>query len=1302
MQVRQQSKGSERDFLRSFRLRFGAHLALSISRTLCTAAFVVVAASVVSMSAQTGQGAIGGSVRDKSGAFLSGAEVDIVSEATGVHQTTVTNQSGLFQVQSLNPGLYTVVVQEKGFERTTTRSVNVSGVGTTPVDIVLAAGAVTESVTVSADADLLTKTESNVTTTVDHAIVQNLPYPERSSLEAALLVPGVVGDPLQPGGISTENPGAYTSYVTPGAGIVVGGAPPGTSSIVVDGSDVTQPSLARTGVNLSGRLVQESTVITTGLSAKYGRTGGGVIVQSSMAGTSHYHGAITYSHTDPYFNAFPDGGTIPSALHENYYGFYVGGPIWIPKLYPHKDKTFFYVGVEPARLQNTFGFRGIFPTPDELAGHLHNSLALLNQSVLKSSGYAAALAAPRVGCPTTGACAGSIFYQSTVDANGFPNGPYSASQIRAIPNDDVSAQLAQNKFAQFVLSQFPTPSSPGPYIKFDNAQATSQNDGTNATYKRGVLNTDNRYSVRIDQQFSNSDQLFVRYTVIPVGAARFFAVAASNPLTIVPTDSAATHDVALGYTHVFSSNIVNSFHYSFMRVNQQRLSPPSTRSKDYAATYGLTPASFGYGFPSLGNLNANGVGYTMQMGLSNAAIQVDQNFIAGDDITWTHGHHLFQFGGEARWLQSNQYDLGGATGGRYNFLAGQTNNGSTGGAPLATFILGTISAFSNTPVEVPGYYRWRFYAGYFQDDWKILPNLTINAGLRYELETPRMEKFNNQAYVRTGIPGNLNNLVTSTALCFSSACSNPKTLWPINYMGFEPRIGFSYAPTQKTTVRAAYTLQRLPLTGYENIPDPNFNVASQAVGGQNGGVTPNSTVNYITNPIGTLTSAYTALNGNRGPILYSTGLAPVYVNQTNKVPYTQSWNLTLQYQPAARTILQATYNGAKGTHLIGAFGGGGFASALNVPSLNTITNAIQTQQNLGASAPNKWGITQNGALVSETNLQLLNPYQNFFNQSIYEMYPRNGSMEYNGMYLSVNQRFGRGLSVLANYTWSKTLDNGPDTNTGANGGGFGYILPQNPTNLSGEWSVASFDQASRLKIGYTYLLPIGTQDGLNFHSHLLNNLLGNISTAGIATYADGLPNTVVLGTVGNFVSVTPKGINSCNPSGTNQYCVANALPTGYTLRPNIVPGVPLINKNWKKNALNSGFTPFLNSAAFGCTTSSTGTNCPAPGAPGAPALGNAPRTLSGARSPREALFDMRFTKGFRIGERYNLNINGTFMNVFNHPVYYGVGHNLLSSTTASTVNGSITHVASGGFGQFNQGQTAGMSRVILVGGEFTF
>lgn len=1232
----------------------------------------------IAVQAQTGQGSIGGTVHDPRGAVIPHADVEVSSDATGVRLSTVTNDEGVFRVLSLNPGEYSVNVSAPGFAQTTTKSVTVAGVGVTTLDIVLSVGKNTAVVTVNASADLLTKNESDVKTTIDHKIVANLPYPERSSLEAALLAPGIKGDTLQPGGISTENPNAYTSYVVPGASLVVGGAPPGTSSVVVDGSDVTQASYARTGVNLSGEEVQETTAIVTGLSAKYGRTGGGVIVQSSKAGTRDFHGSVTYRHTDPFFNAFPDGNTAPNALHENYYGFYVGGPVWIPKIYPHRDKTFFFVGVEPARMNNSFGFRGIFPTPDELGGHLHNSLTLLNQSILKSSGYDAALAAPRIG---------SINYQSTVNADGFPNGPYDASQIRAIPNDDISAQLAKNPFAQYVLSMFPTPSNPGPYIKFDNAQATSQNDGTNATYKRGVNNVDNRYSIRIDHQFSNSDQIFARYTVVPVTANRFFAVDASNPLTIVPTDSAHTHDIAFGYTHVFTNDIVNNFHYSFMRVNQQRLPPPITRTKDFAAAYGLTPASFGYGFPSLGNLNQNGVGYTMQMGTATAAIQVDQNFIAGDDVTWTHGNHLFQFGADVRWIQSSQYDLSGATGGKYNFLGSQTNNGSSGGAPLATFILGSISAFSNTPVEVPGYYRWHYYAGYFQDDWRVTPKLTINAGLRYELETPRSEKYNNQAYIRLNTPGNLNGLLpTTSAYCFSEACGNPHTLWPINYKGFEPRIGFAYAPNERTTVRAAYTLQRLPLTGYENIPDPNFNVASQTVGGQSGGVTANSTVNYITNPVGPLTSAYTALAGNRGPILYSTGLAPVFVSQTSTVPYTQSWSFTVQYQPAAYTVLQATYNGAKGTHLIGPF-----SNALNTPSLGTLINAIRTQQNLGASAPNQYGITQNGALVSETNLQLLNPYQNFYNQNLPEIYPRNGTMEYNALYLSVNQRFGYGLSVLANYTWSKTMDNVPDTNTGANSGGFGSAPPQNPYDMKAEWSVSSFDQPSQLKLGYTYELPLGSGKWLDTHNRFLNQVVGNISTAGIATYADGLPNGVTLGTVGYFVSVTPSGTNGCTTSGTAKYCTANALPSGYTLRPNIVKGVPLINKNWKKNALNPNFVPYLNPAAFAV-----------PGSLNDPQFGNAPRLLAGARSPREALFDMQFIKGVAFGERYKLNITGTFSNVFNHPVYYGVNHVLDSSVTTSNVTGTVAPNQSAGFGQFNQSQTAGMSRIIRVGAEFTF
>jgi hypothetical protein len=320
---------------------------------------------------------------------------------------------------------------------------------------------------------------------------------------------------------------------------------------------------------------------------------------------------------------------------------------------------------------------------------------------------------------------------------------------------------------------------------------------------------------------------------------------------------------------------------------------------------------------------------------------------------------------------------------------------------------------------------------------------------------------------------------------------------------------------------------------------------------------------------------------------------------------------------------------------------------------------------------------------------LLNPYQNFFNFPLTEIYPRGGSSSHNGFYASVNQRFGHGLSLLANYTWSKSLDNVPDTGTGANSGGFGTATQQNPLSTANVWSVASFDQPSRLKAGYTYQLPLGRGQAYDTHVGILNQIIGNISTSGILTVGSGFPNSVVLGSTGYFTSITPAGTNGCNASGANKYCSATALPASYTLRPDIVPGIPLINKNWKTNALNSHFTPYLNPAAFAT-----------PGSPGNPALGNAPRTLADARSPRETMFDARVSKGISFRERYKLNLNATFINAFNHPVYYGANRNLQSTVTVSNVTGSITTNNSGSFGQLNSGNTSGMSRVILVGGEF--
>jgi hypothetical protein len=1307
-----------------------------------TVALVLASGSSIAW-AQTSQGSISGEVRDSLGALIPKAEVVVTSVDTGVEYKTLTTGAGLYSVLSLNAGTYRVEVIAPGFQKAVVDKIIVSAAGAVQTNVKLDVGSQNASVTVTSQSDLLSTT-SDVSTTIDHQIVENLPYPERSSLEAALLVPGVNGDSTIPSGINTENPGIATGAVMPGSNIQVGGSVAGTTSLLVDGSDVVQASVPRSGLNLSGRIVQETTAITSGLSAKYGRTSAGVIVQQSKSGTRDYHGAITYRHTDPFFNALPANGSntaIKNNVHENFYGFYVGGPVFVPKIYPNRNKTFFFVGVEPARLRQATAVRGTFLTPDELAGHFYNSIDLLNSSVLKAGGYAAALAATRVGA-TKGANGQSSSLYSGIKltpqpsgtcpgattTTGFPCGPNTGANIPlngplsdcagvygVSPNpgatqcvDDLGPQLAQNPLAQFVLSHMPTPANPGPYVVFDHPDASYASDGTNATYSRGVNDTDNRYSIRIDHQFNNGNNIFVRYTVIPVIGVRFFALDPSNPIGQIPNDASHAHDIAFGYTHVLSNNIVNNFRYSFLRANAQRTAPTSTLGTDYAATSGLTPANVGHGFPSLGQFTANGFSATIQPGAAGGSTQLDQNFIAGDDINWTHGSHLFQFGADVRWIQSNQYDFSGSTGGKYGFPSSYTAGALGGGSAVATFIFGIPSSFSNTPVPTPGYYRWRYYAGYFQDDWRATDKLTLNLGVRYEVETPRMEKFNNQAFVVPGVTGQTpNGSPANAAFCFSGACGLGKGLWPTNYWGLEPRIGIAYAATSRTTMRVSYALTRMPLTGYESSPDPNLNVPGQSITNTTGGTNPADYTDYISNPIATPVSAFAALGGSRGPFFTSTGFSPVFVSQNNAVPYIQTYSASIQYQPFQKTVVQATYQGTKGTHLVGNF------VAQNTPSLAAVDSAIQQNLYLGGSKSNTYGVTNPGspALIQETAAQSLNPYQSFFNQGLTQLYPRDGILEYNALYLSLNQRATKDITFIASYTWSKSLDDVADLNSGTTFASTNTSGVQNPFDRRGDYSVSATDQASRFKAGYTANLPFGIGERFHTGNGFVDRVIGGFSTSGITTWADGLPNFVSFGTSGNFYAIAANGTGAFNgypscstTSVTNPYCSVGVLPSGYTLRPNLVPGISPINKGFKNNpynSLNGPISSFLNPAAFGCLTppGSTALTCPAPGTPGNPQLGNAPRFLANARSPRQFTFDMRFVKSITIKEGYRLNMNVALNDAFNHQVFNGIGTHTLVGSTSVTGASAISSTANGSFGNLIG---TNFGRIIRVGAEFSF
>ena len=372
--------------------------------------------------AQTNTGTVTGRVFDSSTAVVPGAAVVLTNVATNVPRDTISNEAGVYVFSSVPPGGYRLSIELSGFKTGVVESVEVLTAQTTTVDVTLEVGAGAETVTVSAETPLLARDSSAVATTVESALVQSLPFVETSALGAVMIAPGVTGDPQYQGGVQSEVPGVFTQPVMPGGSLSMGGGRPGSGSILVDGSDISLAGYPRPGVTLSGETLQEVTVQVNGVSAQYGRTGGGIVNQTSRSGGNQFHGSVGWRFTRPSLQSWTHGQAdvaaaaqpgSPAGKPNKSYDFYnvtAGGPVKIPKLYDGRDRTFFFVTVEPSRFsQPSFWTEARIPTPDELAGRLNNSFELVNQTILpdgRTGGGARRTASGRALLPVPAGCEG--------------------------------------------------------------------------------------------------------------------------------------------------------------------------------------------------------------------------------------------------------------------------------------------------------------------------------------------------------------------------------------------------------------------------------------------------------------------------------------------------------------------------------------------------------------------------------------------------------------------------------------------------------------------------------------------------------------------------------------------------------------------------------------------------------------------------------------------------------------------------------------------------------------------------------
>ena len=333
--------------------------------------------------------------------------------------------------------------------------------------------------------------------------------------------------------------------------------------------------------------------------------------------------------------------------------------------------------------------------------------------------------------------------------------------------------------------------------------------------------------------------------------------------------------------------------------------PPSPRIG--ARTSACSPPSPASASPQILGRGTSGEGRTL-----------DVNLGIGSDFGWIRGAHSLKMGGEYRAIQLNRISYAGLTGGAYSF-SGQVspNTGSVNGTvdQIAGLITGSLNNYSFNGKQSNAYYRWKYAAFFFQDDFKISRKLTLNLGLRWDLETPRTEKYDRQGWFDPTLQGTIDGKNVTGAYVWANTGGRQRGLWPTNWAGLQPRVGLAYAAKNWMVWRASYSLLRAPPHRLRTTPSTPIRTSNASVVNSSlglGGVNPGP-VNMVTNPIGPLPASRDL---PREPIFFmndANTFAFSYIPQNNAMPRVDRWNLGIQMLLRNNLSLEVGYDGSKGT-----------------------------------------------------------------------------------------------------------------------------------------------------------------------------------------------------------------------------------------------------------------------------------------------------------------------------------------------------------------------------------------------------
>jgi hypothetical protein len=1144
----------------------------------------------VPVVAQSGRGTLTGAVKDANGALIPGASLTLKETSTGSRYDAVSSGEGLYTFPELQPGSYTLAVTSQGFESYTQNGITVSVGSTATVDAILKVGSAAVSVIVTSDASQLQTQSSDVGTTVPTELIEDLPLQyagsPRNPLAFVMLTPGFSG-------VNTNSP-------TDQGGFKLNGGQQAGTDILVDGATIELASAnLQMNYGVSVEAVQEFKVMTNTFDAQYGRMSGGLVNLVTKFGTNDLHGDVYDILKNRVLdaNSWASGLSTPAQTKpidtQNDFGAIISGPFYIPKLYNGRDKSFFMFNYEGYRW-NTGGV-GLNGAPTQ-AMTTGDFSALLTPVVVYGTTYPA-----------------HILYDYTTCT-----GVNQGKECTAYPGNIITTPPDAVYKASI------------PYMPLAPADATSPYQNLSQT-SLNVTNA-NMYEVRIDQNIGAKQKINGSYDYDwrPTGY-----VVNGAPLDASSTNQ-RTHYVRFGYDYIFRPNLLNHFNAGFSRRYRQEFSGIGSYGGNYPSKLGLKGVAdttfpvFNYDYPNRAAIPSNG-----------ADQFYDNTYQYDDNVSWQHGRNGFTFGVEAR-LQEFNIDILTNTSGNFNFGSGQTSTWdanipgqSDSGFGYASFYLG---AASGGGIALPEELGWRvkYYAGFVQDDWKVTNKLTANLGFRYEIPTPVTEAHGQQSFMNPtlanpgagGIPGAYEFLGTGTGRTGSNGSQNTFK------DSYGPRIGFAYQVHPDTVVRAGYGIyyQNLKIGGFGENDSQGF-FGSYSYPGSSSAQTP-----------AVVLAGITAYPGPTPPFINPAGMngqgPTVILSKTARPGTTQTWTLDVEQQLPGNFMVGLAYVGDHGDHLQAFMHDPNQGLPANM-ALGACLGQDITQQGAGTPCAGLTPVAAPYAGFSGSVSQALRPFPQYASAQVdsVTMSDPFGVYTYHAMQVQAQKRISAGLTLLANYTWSKTITNADSeypAQANWNGNGNGGAL--NTYNLKVEKGLSQYDIPQRLILSYTYQLPFGKGKQFANQGGVVNALVGGWQFAGVQTYESGTPLSV-------------------NEGNWNSGIFAGNL--GASARPNIVSGQAM--NGFHGSGWVAGQSRRLNPAAFTLAPSYS--------------FGNAPRALT-VREFASHNEDLSLSKQIPMyTERVKTVLRVEFFNAFNRPGQY-TGFN----TTVSDDN------VGNGFGEANSKQ----------------